>query len=82
MFETKAVVVSISLVLLGAASFYIYQTQTENKVGQNSKIESQGPCENEYNKYRLNGGKCYYLVDDDIVSCNCTSLYGGKRCEK
>ena len=33
-------------------------------------------------KYCLNGGDCYYLIDEDIVSCNCTWLYGGKRCEK
>ena len=70
MCETKAVVVSISLILPVAASFCIYQTQTENKVGHHSKI--QGPCENEYKKYCLNGGECYYLVDEDFVGCNCT----------
>ena len=79
MCEIKAVVVSISIFLLVAASFCIYQAQTENKVGHHSKIRSQGPCENEYKKYCLNGGECYYLVDEDIVGCNCTSLYGGKR---
>ena len=82
MLETKAVVVSISLFLLVAASFSIFQAQTENKVGHHSKIKSQSPCENEYKKYCLNGGKCSYLVDEDIVGCNCTWLYGGKRCEK
>ena len=82
MCEIKAVVVSISIVLLVAASFFIYQAQTENKVGHHSKIKSQGPCENEYKKYCLNGGECYYLVDEDIVGCNCTWLQGGKRCEK
>ena len=82
MCEIKAVVVSISIILLVAASFCIYQAQTENKLGHHSKIKSQGPCENEYKKYCLNGGECYYLVDEDIVRCNCTSLYGGKRCEK
>ena len=82
MFETKAVVVSISSILLVAASFCIYQAQTENKVGHHSEIKSQGRCENEYQKYCLNGGKCYYLVDEDIVGCKCTWLYGGKRCEK
>ena len=50
MFETKAVVLSISLVLLVAASFCIYQAQTEYKVGHHSKIKSQDPCENEYKK--------------------------------
>ena len=81
MCETKAVVVSISLFLLVAEGFCIYQAQTENKVGHHSKIKSQSPCENEYKKYCLNGGECYYLVDEDFVGCNCTSLYGGKRCE-
>ena len=82
MCETKAVVVSKSLILLVAASFCIYQAQTENKVGHHSKIKSQGPCENEYKKFFFNGGECYYLVDEDIVGCNCTWFYGGKRCEK
>ena len=58
MCETKAVVVSISLNLLVAASFCIYQAQTENKMGQHSKIKSQGPCGNEYKKYCLNGDDC------------------------
>ena len=46
MFETKAVVVSILLILLVAAGFFIYQAQTENKVAHHSKIKIQGPCEN------------------------------------
>ena len=71
MCETKAVVVSTSLTLLVAASFCVYKAQTESKVGHHSKIKSQGPCENEYKKYCLNGGECYYLVDEDIVGCNC-----------
>ena len=81
MCETKAVVVSISLILLVVAGFCIYQVHTESKVGQHSKIKSQGPCENVYKKYWLNG-MYYYLVDEDIVGCNCTWLYGRKRCEK
>ena len=82
MCETKALVVTISLILLVAASFCIYQAQTENKVGHHSKIKKQGPCENEYKKFCLNGGECYYLEDEDIAGCNCTWVYGGKRCEK
>ena len=82
MCETKAVLVSISLMLLVAANFSIYQARTENKVGHHSKIKSQSLCENGYKEYCLNGGECYYLVDEDIVGCNCTWLYGGKRCEK
>ena len=80
MCETKAVLVSI--LLLVAASFCIYQDHTENKVGHHSKIKSESPCEKEYKKYCLNAGECYYLVDEDTVGCNCTWLYGGKRCEK
>ena len=37
--ETKAVVVSISLILLVAAGLCIYQAQTENKVGHHSEIK-------------------------------------------
>ena len=51
-------------------------------MGHHSKIKSQGPCENEYKKFRLNGGECYYVVDEDIVGCNCTWLYIGERCEE
>ena len=82
MSERKTVVVLISLILLVAANFCIYQAHTENKVGHNSKIKSQGPCKNEYKKSCLNGGEYYYLVDEEIVGCNCTRLYGGERCEK
>ena len=82
MCETKASVASISLILLVAASFCIYQAQTENNMGQHREIKSESPCEKEYKKYCMNGGECYYLVDEDIVACNCTLLYGGKRCEK
>ena len=59
----------------------MHQAHTENKVGHHSKIKGQGRGQNEYNNYCLNGGECYYLVDEDIVGCNCTWLYGGKRCE-
>ena len=77
MCETKAVVVSTSLILVVAATFCLYQAQTESKVAHHSKIKSQGLCENEYKKCRLNGSECYYLVDEDIVGCNCTLLYVG-----
>ena len=75
MCETKPVVVSKSIILPVAASFFIYQAHRENKVGHHSKIKSQGPRENEYKKFCLNGGECYYLVDEDIVGCNCTWFY-------
>ena len=82
MCETKAVVVSISLTLLVAASFCVYQAHTENRVGHHSKIKSQGPCENEYKNYCLKGGECHYLVDEYIAGRHCTGLSGGKRCKK
>ena len=78
MSETKAIIASRSLIFLMAASFCIYQAHTENKLGHQSKIRIQGPCQNEYNKYCLNDGNCYYLVDEDIVGSNCTWLYGEK----
>ena len=67
MCEANAVVVLISINLLVEASFCIYQAQTENIKGHHSKITSQGHCDKEYKKYCLNGGVCYYLVDEDIV---------------
>ena len=80
--ETKALLVSLSVFLLVAATFRIYQAHTKNKVGHHSGIKSQGPCEKEYKNYCLNGVECSYLVDEDILGCNCTWLYGVKRCEK
>ena len=71
MCETKTAV-SISVFLLVAASFFIYQAYTEYKMGHHSKIKSHGPCENEYKKYCLNGGECYYPVDEDNIGCNST----------
>ena len=89
MCETKAVVASISLNLLVAGNFCIYQDQahTENKVGTTenntiAKSKVQVLAKTSYKKYCLNGGECYYLVDENIVVCNCAWLYGGKRCEK
>ena len=82
MWETKTVVVSISIVLRVAANFCINQAHTETKVGHHGKIKSQGPFENEYKKYSLDGGKCYYLVEEDVVGCNSAEIYGRKRCEK
>ena len=78
MCETKSAVVSTTKILLVAARFCLYQAHTENKVNYYSKIKSQGPCENVYKKYCLNGGDCFFLVDEDNIDCNCTWLYGGK----
>ena len=79
MCEIKTAIFFAAL-LLAATGFCIYQVNP--KVEQHSQIKSQDPRENEYKKFCLNGGKCYYLVDEDIVGGNCTWLYGGKRCEK
>ena len=79
MCEIKTVLIVVVL-LLAAAGFYTYQVNA--KVGQHREIKSKSPCEKEYKKYCLNGSECYYLVDEEIVACNCTWLYGGKRCEK
>ena len=81
MCETKTVLF-VAALLLAATELCIYQVKTEKKEGHYSEIKSEAPCENEYKKYCMNGGECYYLADEDIVGCNCTWLYGGKRCEK
>ena len=82
MCQTKTVLVPLSLNLLVAAGFSIYQTLTESKVVHHSEIKSQGPCENEYKKNCLNGGECYYLFGKDNVGCDFTWLKGAKRCQK
>ena len=81
MCEIKTVL-TVSALLLAATGFCIYQVNSEKKVGHHREIKSEIPSEKEYKKYCSNGGECYYLVDEDIVACNCTWLYGGKRCEK
>ena len=81
MCEIKTVVI-VAVLLLAVTGFCIYQTKSEKKVGHISEIESESPCEKEYKKYCMNGGECFYLVDEDIAACNCTWMYGGKRCEK
>ena len=79
MCEIKAVLI-VAALLLAATGFCIYQANP--KVGHCIEIKSESPCEKEYKKYCMNGGECFYLVDEDIRACNCTWLYGGKRCEK
>ena len=81
MCEIKTVLF-VAVSLLAAAGFYTHKVISEMKVGQHREIKSESPCEKEYKKFCMNGGECYYLVDEDIVACNCTRLYGGKRCEK
>ena len=67
MCELKTVI-SIAALLLEATGFCIYQVNSEKQVGHHSEIKSESPCEKEYKKYCLNGGECYYLVDEDIVA--------------
>ena len=90
MCETKTVLI-VAALLLAVAGFYTYQVNS--KVGQDSEIKSESPCEKvyiksespcekEYKMFCMNGGECYYLADEDAVSCNSIWLYGGNRCEK
>ena len=51
-------------------------------MGYNSHLKSESVCEKEYKMYCLNSGVCYYLVDEDTLSCDCTWFNGEKRCEK
>ena len=79
MCEIKTVII-VAALLLAATGFCVYQVNP--KVEHLSEIKGGSPCEKEYKKYCMNRGECYYLVDEDTVACNCTRLYGGKRCEK
>ena len=75
-------VLTDAVLLLATAGFCTNQVNSETKVGQLREIKIESPCKKKYKKYCMNRGECYYLVDEDIVACNCTWLYGGKRCEK
>ena len=81
MCENKTILF-VAALRLAATGFSIYQLNSEKKVGQHSEIKSESPFEKEYKKYCLNGGECFYLVNEDIVGCNCTWFYGGKRSGK
>ena len=82
MCESKSVLVSVCLILLVTASFCKYWVYPQKKVRQYGGMKIQNLCENDYKKCCLNGGECYYLIDEDILGCNCTRFYGRKRCEK
>ena len=79
MCESKTVLV-VTTLLLAITGYYIYQAKP--KVVHPSEIKSESTCEKEYKKFCLNGGECFYLDEEDVVACNCTWMYGGKRCEK
>ena len=71
MCEIKTVFI-VAVLLLAAAGFY--PCQVKLKVGHHSAIKREGPCEKDHKKYCLNGGECYFLVNEGIVACNCTWL--------
>ena len=81
MCEIQAVLIVADLAL-AATGFCIYQVMSDKKAGHNSHLKSESPSGKEYRAFCLNGGECYYLIDEYFVGCNCTWLYGGKRFEK
>ena len=81
MCEIKTVII-VAVLLLAVTGFCIYQVKSEKKVGQHSEIKNESPCEKKCKKDCLGRADCYYLVDEDNLACNCTSLFGGKRREK
>ena len=81
MCEIKTVLI-VAALLLAATGFCICQVNSGKKVGHHSEIKSESPCEKEDKKYYLNGGECYYLVDEDLVACYCLWLHAGKHCGK
>ena len=44
-------------------------------MGLHSEIKSESPYGKKYEKFCMNGGECYYLIDEDILACNGTWLY-------
>ena len=80
MLEIKTVL-NIAALLLVARGFCTYQVKLEKKSETIAKSKVEVLAKKS-TKYCLNDGECYCLDDEDIVSCNCTWLYGGKRCEK
>ena len=72
MCEMKSILVSVCLAFLVTESFCMYWLYSEKTVGQCSEIKIQNPRETENKKYCLNRGEGYYLIDQDIVGCNCT----------
>ena len=76
MCEMETVLVSVCLKLLITASFCMYWVCPDKNVGQYREIKIQNPWQIEYKNYCLNGGKGYYLIDEDTVGCNCTWFYG------
>ena len=81
MCEIKTVLI-VAVLLLAATGFCIYQVTSEENVRHHSEIKTESACGKQHKKCCLNGGECYHLVSEDIVCRNCTSLYGGQRCEK
>ena len=80
MCQNKTTLLSVCLILLLTASFCLYQVYPEKKVGQHSEIRNKFLAKT--SARTLNVFKCFYLVDEEIVGCNCTCLDGGKPCEK
>ena len=81
MCEIETVLI-VAAFFLAATGFCIYQVNSGKKVGHHSEIKSESPWGEEYKKYCLNVGESHYLVNEDIVACKRTWLYGGERCEK
>ena len=70
MSETKTVLI-VAALLLAAMGLCIYQVKTEKKWDTIAKSKVKVLAK-KYKKYCLNGGECFYLVDEDIAACNCT----------
>ena len=81
MSEIKTVIF-VAAFLLAATGFCTFFYQVKPKMGHHGEIKSESPCVKEYKKFCMNGDKRFYLADENIAACNCTSMYGGKRCEK
>ena len=81
MCEMKTLLVFVCLFFLLTASFDMYWVYPDKNVGQYSGNKIHNPCEKEYKRFCLNGSECFYLIDEEIVGCNCTWFNGGKLCK-
>ena len=56
-------------------------TNSHNETTNNSRNNTDS-CPEEFTGYCMNGGYCDNLEEQQTVACECTELYGGKKCEK
>ena len=85
----KTVCISLVLVFVTAflvATIVMYEANRV-LVHKDTTMSStlQTICKEDHHEFCLNGGECYVVSkkdEEEAVTCMCTYLYGGGRCEK